>query len=258
MFLLTIRWFDLGMMPVFWHSRRFVRALVTAQRKNAGVTPSEPVDCWGCGKPLIFRTLRDGRVLPFLAANPTEVHICPRPAEWPPVFLPAMEDFGNKVKCAFPSCRTMVYQVPARSQMKQFDYRLQFERVALGLVVHPHGLLKGIWDYRVQSLTDHLRVSSEPKPHRLVVAVSVKPIPSPEVPMQLIALKSVSGRRFCSFFIGEGSIACGDLAVVCGTGPEQRLVITCPNNSVHVVAWDGAGHPGNLGLSWHWLEGDYR
>ena len=216
--------------------------------------PSEPIDCWGCGKPLIFKTLRDGRVLPFLAKHPTEVHTCPRPADCPPVFLPAMEDFRKRIKCSFASCPALVYQVPTRNQMEQFDYKLQFDHVSLGLSVHPHGLLQGIWDYRVQSLAKSLRSVRFPKPTRLVVTVCVKQIPSDGIPMYLMALKSVSGRRFCSFFLGDGEIECGDLAVLCGTGSGQRLLISSPNNVTHVMSSDGPGNPGNLSLSWRWLE----
>lgn len=217
--------------------------------------PSEPIDCWGCGKPLIFRTLRDGRVLPFLASHPIEVHTCPRPANCPPVFLPAMEDFRKRIKCSFSTCSGLVYQVPTKHQMGQFHCKLQFDCVALDLCVHPHGLLSGIWDYRVQSLARCLRSDSLPKPFRLVVTVCVKRIPSSGVPMYLMALKSVSGRRFCSFFVGDGEVVCGDLAVLCGTGAEQRLLTSSPSNLTHVMASDGPGNPGNLSLPWHWLEG---
>jgi len=216
--------------------------------------PSEPIDCWGCGKPLIFKTLLGGKVLPFLAKNPTEVHSCPRPTGCPAVFLPAMEDFRKKVKCAYPSCPSMVYRVPARNQMEQFDFKLQFDRVALGLIVHPHGLLHGIWDYRVQSLANRLQTTPLPRPYRLVVVASVKPIPSESVTMFLVALKSVSGRRFCSFFVGDAGLACGDLAVLCGLGSEQRLLVNSPNGLNHLLVWDANGNPGNLCLSWRWLE----
>jgi hypothetical protein len=72
-------------------------------------------------------------------------------------------------------------------------------------------------------------------------------------PMYLVALKSVSEERFCSFFVGNGKLVPGDLSILCGSGNEQRLLINS-NNSNHILAWDWTGNADNLHLPRRWVE----
>jgi hypothetical protein len=213
--------------------------------------PSEPTDCWGCGQPLIFKTMEAGQIVPFLAKQPDTVHSCPKRRKNPPVFLPAMQDYKKRVNCPF--CNTKVYQVPTRNQMEQFDFALQFERVSRGLKVHPHGLLPGIWDYRVQRLADECKKALTPKPFRLATIVCTKPIIGTYPPfgpdqLHLIALKCVSGRRCCAYFVGPGEPGCGDLSVLCGRNAELKLLINS-DDSNYFLTWGGQGDTGNLGLT---------
>ena len=213
--------------------------------------PKEPKDCWGCGQPLIFKTMADGKILTCLAKHPDIFHSCPRQPKLPPIFLPALQDCRKRITCPF--CKTKVYQVPSRNQMQQFDYALQFERVSLGLKVHPHGLLPGIWDYRVQSLADEYSNALLSKPFRFVTIVCTKRIIGTYPPfgpdqLHLIALKCVSGRRYCGYFVGEGKPECGDLSVLCGRDVELKLLINS-DDSNHILAWIGPGEIGNLGLT---------
>ncbi len=142
--------------------------------------------------------------------------------------------------------------MPTRNEMEQFDYALQFDRLLWPWKVHDCGLLPGIWDYRVRSLTDECAKSLLPEPYLLVTIVCLKLIAGGE-PLHLVALKSVSGKRFCSFFAGVAQAVAGDLSVLCGSGAGQRLLINS-NNTNHILAWDGQGEPANLDLSWRWLE----
>jgi hypothetical protein len=194
-----------------------------------------------------------GQVVAFLAKNPDEPHSCPRDQKLPPIFLPAMQDYSGRVKC--PYCEKEVYQVPARGQMEQFGYALQFDRVLWRWEVHPHGLLPGIWDYGLLSLTCECLRSSLPQPYRLVTVVCVKHLAGPggAAQLHLVALKSVAGERFCSFFAGDARPVPGDLAVLCGVGTGQRLLVYS-NNSSCLLHWDWQGSPENLYLPRRWLQ----
>src|SRR5438552_3436122 len=108
-----------------------------------------------------------------------------------------------------------------------------------------------IWDYRVQCFADECEKSQLPKPCRLVMTVCIKSIVGPDQ-MHLIALKSVSGRRFCAFFVGEGKPGCGDLAVLCGRGVDLKLLINS-NNSNH-IAWYCTGNSDHLYLPHRWVQ----
>jgi hypothetical protein len=211
--------------------------------------PDQTINCWGCGQPLVFKTMKAGQIVAFLARNPQEPHSCPRIPELPPIFLPALVDYRKKVDCPF--CPRKVYRVPARNGMDQLDYAWLFDRVCIDFEVHPHNMLPGIWDYRVRSLATESRLPHLPKPRRLVSIVCTKSIVGPS-PLHLIALKCVSGRKLCSFFSGPGKPACGDLAVLCGRGDKQKLLVNS-GNSNHVLAWDSPGDSENLCLprSWH-------
>jgi len=89
-----------------------------------------------------------------------------------------------------------------------------------------------------------------PEPYLLVVIVCEKRLAGPE-PKYLVALKSVCGRRFCAYFVGQGEFRLGELSVLCGDGLQQRLL----TNSDQVFYWDGSEQPElTRELSHHWLE----
>jgi hypothetical protein len=149
-----------------------------------------------------------------------------------------------------------VYQIPARNEMSQFGYALQFNQVSAKFEVHDCGLLPGIWDYRLRSLDAERRILKLPKAQRLVSIVSSKRILGPDR-LHLIALKGVAGRKSCSFFVGDGTPKCGDLAVLCGRGDEQRLLINAESTTKsanHLLAWAAPGDSANLNLPRRWYS----
>jgi len=204
-------------------------------------------DCWGCGQPLIFKTMSARQIVAFLAKT-GEPHSCPRHPTLPPIFLPAMQDYRRKVQC--PWCDAKVYQVPARHETSQTDYALQFEQVIHRPIVHKCGHLAGIWDYTVQSIARECDTSTLPKHHRLVTLVCVKRIAGPD-PLFLIALKGVSGRRSCDFFQGGGEPKAGDLAVACGR--HKPTLIINSKNANHHLQWNALGAPEMLSMRHDWV-----
>lgn len=164
-----------------------------------------------------------------------------------------MQDYREKVKC--PYCGEMVYQVPARGEMEQFGNALLFDRILWKWQVHPHGMLPGIWDYRVQLLTAQCLRDSLPQPFRLVTVVCVKQLPGPDdnAKLHLVALKSATHERSCSFFAGQGTPAPGDLAVLCGIQPDEWLLVVSGAGTCS-LRWDGPSSPACLYLPTSWLE----
>jgi hypothetical protein len=193
-----------------------------------------------------------------------------------------MVDYMAKAKCH--SCPKDVYQVPAPSVTPDFVHTLQFDEVLWPWEIHEHQRLRhNPWCGRVVSLAEECRKSNHPEP-RLVTIVSVRPwkligknrlecmnwrCKGPRWscdPWYLVALKTVSGKRSCGVFVGSGELGAydlgaGDLAVLCGEGAHQKLIINSSKNHVlhwDSVDWDGEGlrwnlH-GNLYLPLHWLE----
>jgi hypothetical protein len=102
----------------------------------------ESKNCRGYGQPLIFKTMGFEQVLAFHAKHLTP-HSCSKNPKLPSVFLPAIEDFGEKV--IFLLCeKESIYQVPARNQMQQFDFTLQLKQTAWPWKVHDCEFLPGI------------------------------------------------------------------------------------------------------------------
>ena len=63
-----------------------------------------------------------------------------------------MQDCKEQVECLFCHNKQKVYRIPARNEIKQFDYALQFEQVTWPWKVHNCGFLPGIWDYKLENL----------------------------------------------------------------------------------------------------------
>ena len=218
---------------------------------------NEPKDCWRCGQPLIFKTMGAGQTVAFLAKNPDAPHSCTRKPRLPPVFLPAMQDCREQVECMFCQKKQMVYRIPARNEMEQFDYALQFEQISWPWKIHNCGFLSGLWDYKLHSLKEECSKSYLPAPYELAILVSAKPIPG-DTPHYLVALKSVSEEKTCSFFYGNQVLSRGDLAVLCGSivvlcgiDKKRKLLINWKNNNF-ILDEDGGGNPSHLNLPSEW------
>lgn len=218
--------------------------------------PTKPRDCWGCGEPLVFKTMEGRRVVAFRAKHAEESHSCQRKRYLPPIFLPAMQDYRKQIEC--PICRKKVYPVPARNETEQFDYMRLFDRVEWPWVIHPHGILAGIWDYKLHDLKASLErpppgtEPPPPRPLRLVTIVCAQRIVGPDN-QHIVALKSVLHERSCIRFEGQAILVPGDLAVLCGNGSDQRLLVAS-SGSVQTLKWDRNEPPERLFLSHTWLN----
>jgi hypothetical protein len=219
---------------------------------------NSPKSCWGCGQPLVFRIIKGkngNHCIPFLAKNANVQHSCPKPAKRLPVFLPAMLDCSEKIKC---ECGAPVYRVPARNEMAQFDFALQFDATSWPWKVHQCGFLPGIWDCNIQSLTNDCHDENLPGPYRLVIIVCVKKIAGSD-PLYLFALKGVDEERECSYYRSPKALStsvlpllCGSLAVSCGEGDKQKLLINKKNKNI-LLAWDSKGSSESM-LQSSWWE----
>jgi hypothetical protein len=190
---------------------------------------------------IVFRTRLDGRkkwVVALDAANGKH-HKCPK------IFVEAMTDFHKPVRCA---CGNQIYEVPIFGGLI-----MQFDTVRWPWRTHdcssPNGVLPGIWNSPPEELGKKCSELKLPEPYLLVVIVCEKRLAGPE-PKYLVALKSVCGERFCTFFVGQGEFRLGELSVLCGDGLQQRLL----TNSVQIFDSDGQGQPGCLELSHRWLD----
>jgi hypothetical protein len=211
---------------------------------------AEPRNCWGCGVPIVFKTMGSRQVVAFSVKNPEEPHSCPRRPELPPIFLPAMQDYRKQVECPF--CHEKAYPVPARNEMEQFDYMLLFDRVRWPWEVHKCGILPGIWDYKLNDLMARCLETPSSGPFRLVTVVCAKRITGPDN-IHLIALKSVLHERSCSVFAGWTNLVPGDLAVLSGSESDQKLLIAS-SGSVQTLKWDGDVARESLYLPRSWLD----
>lgn len=202
----------------------------------------------GCGRLLIFRAKKSGRQRRVVAIDAVngEHHSCPRPAAAPKIFVESMTDFHKPVRCA--GCGNEIYEVPTCGGVI-----MEFDTVRWPWHTHdcssPNGVLSGIWNSPPEELGKKCSELELPEPYLLVIIFCVKRIAGAE-PLYLVALKSVCGKRFCTFFAGQGELRLGELSVLCGDGLQQRLL----TNSVQIFDSDGQGQPGWLGLSHRWLD----
>lgn len=209
--------------------------------------PNEPKPCWGgCGRLLVFitkRTNKGRRAVAFDAVT-GQHHRCPRISA-PRIFIEAMEDFSRSVNCA--GCDNPVWEASTRDGIMQFEPD--------GWKWHncprPDGLLNDIWYLPVESLKNACHKSKLPEPHQFVVVVCEKPLAGNHQ-QHLVALKSIFGNRYCTFFIGTGQLQLGALAVLGGTGEGRRL-ITASSNQFSIWTADGDGEPGYLQMPSNWL-----
>jgi hypothetical protein len=207
---------------------------------------NEPKLCWGgCGCLLVFNTITGTgrrRVVAFDEAT-GNAHHCPRPPDAPRVFVEAMQDYSEAVKCD--GCGRLVCEAPTRYGVEQFE--------AANGKWHdcptPNGVLKGIWKSPTVNLIEEFKKLNIPEPHSLNVIVCVKPILGAD-PLYLVALKGVHGKKECAFFFGKGTLTIGDLSVLCGVGEEQNLFTT----SKDLFARNGQGQPEHLSLPHDWLQ----
>src|SRR6185437_13931610 len=202
--------------------------------------------CWGgCGSFLEFHTIigtSRRHVVSFDKAT-GKAHQCPRPPNAPPVFVEAMQDYSDVVRCD--GCGRLVWEVPTRHGVEQFE--------ATNGKWHdcptPNGVLKEIWKSPTVSLLAEFKKLNISEPHSLNVIVCVKRIIGADL-LYLVALKSVQGNRVCAFFVGEGGPTIGDLSILCGVGDDQKLLTTSKN----LFAWDGQGLPEHLFLPHDWVK----
>jgi hypothetical protein len=227
--------------------------------------PNEPKRCWGCGRLIVFRTIGQGieqRSVSVdyekLLAGEFEVHLDRKYANLPQKFLPAMDDCTSQVECSY-GCGKKVYQVPVRG-----DGGIAFfDRLIWGVngwMLHPHGELP-VWNYLVEALRDGCIKLDLPKPRRLASIICLKRIPGPDAKSDQqysIALKTVSGGKFCSRFVLHGhasevEITHGDLSALCGRKANRRLLINS-RNSHRILDWVCDDDPGGLGLHYNWKQ----
>jgi hypothetical protein len=207
---------------------------------------NEPKLCWGgCGCLLVFHTITGAgrrRVVAFDGAT-GNAHHCPRPPKAPRVFVEAMQDYSEAVKCD--GCGRLVCEVPTRYGVEQFE--------AANGKWHdcptPNGVLKGIWKSPSVRLLEEFKKLNLSEPHSLNVIVCVRRISGTD-PLYLVALKSVHGNHVCAFFTGKGKLVIGDLSVLGGIHEEQKLFTT----SKDLFAWGGHGQPEHLFLPYNWLQ----
>jgi len=225
--------------------------------------PDEPERCWGCGDLILFRTIGTGYQQRIVAVDYEEflegrfvVHECEQDNS-PPKFLPAMGDYTIRVECPY-GCNKTVYQLPVRGGMGGILFLERLIWSKHGWTVHPCGILR-TWYIVLDSLSEGCAQIDLPKPKRLATVVCVKPItgPYPESDQEYsIALKTVSGGCFCPRFVANGDpveIVHGDLAVLCGRGPDRKLLVHT-NGSTRILPWVGDDEPGTVGLRWDWCS----
>jgi len=189
--------------------------------------------CWGgCGCWLVFRRSVSGRsrIIAF-DVKTRKHHRCPRQHS-PKIFVEAMDKFSEPLKCNY--CSDKFYEVPTHDgivEVVQFDDGWKSHDCPSNNRVKQLELLPD----SLKILNDRCSEFKLPKPYRLVIIVCIKPIrpPDPTAPNYLVALKSVSGEKFCSDFTGQGVLRLGHLSALCGNGNEQRLL----TNSNHIFAW---------------------
>jgi hypothetical protein len=203
---------------------------------------NNPKQCWKCGRLIDFRTRLDGRKKWVWARDVIngKHHKCPK------IFVEAMTDFHKPVRCA---CGDQIYEVPIFGGLI-----MPFDRVQWPWRTHdcssPNGVLPGIWNSPPEELGKKCSELKLPEPYLLVVIVCEKRLAGPE-PKYLVALKSVCGGRFCTFFVGQGKFRLGELSVLCGDGLQQSLL----TNSDQIFDSDGPGRPEwTQELSHRWLE----
>ena len=178
---------------------------------NSGEPGNEPKLCWGnCGCWLYFQVVsnRGPRRVVAFQIETGRPHSCPRPAKAPRVFVPAMVEFSESRKC---ECGEMVYEVPVRGGHYRKEI-IQFNRIEWPWVEHDcekYPTLPGILDFSLRKLSDNCTGFNLPKPYKLVIVVCQKRILG-QPQEYVVALKSVSGERFCCRLIGEGGIRWGD------------------------------------------------
>lgn len=69
--------------------------------------------------------------------------------------------------------------------------------------------------------------------------------------LHLVALKTLTGGKYCEFFEGHDRIVPGDLALILKQGDRRRLLTA---SSPTGFEFDGSSKPELLGLSRHWLS----
>lgn len=167
-------------------------------------------------------------------------------------------------------CRRQIYGVPVRSH-NQSEEIIWFDKLEWPWAAHfcpDHNELPGVADISPKNLGEQCRKLKLPEPYRLVSLICVDdrirgpeglvtsktPACSPVCRMKIsgeqlysIALTSSFGEPVCSFFRGKNPPRWGDLAALCGTGPEQKLL----TNENQVLNFDGESEPWRLGLSLH-------
>lgn len=229
---------------------------------------NEPKQCWGdCGHWIVLKRMGQRRRRWDVAFQvcTDKGHTCPR-RKLPPLFLPGMLQCHEPEECDF--CHRQIYGVPTRPKNKEEEV-IWFDKLDWPWVTHfcpKHNGLDGIADISPRNLGDYCRKMKLPEPFRLVIIICVKDLSNPELltakkipncapvckmpvreQLYLIALKSVVGEKYCSYFRGDEKPRWGDLAVLCGNSVEQGLL----TNSGHFLNFDGVAESWKLRISWH-------
>ena len=209
--------------------------------------PCEPKQCWGdCGHLLVFATMNNGWrhwVVAFQICT-GEAHQCSRARKYPHIFLPAMNECGVPVECNY--SHRMIYGMPTRPKNQEEEI-IWFDELAWPWTTHDcpihNNMLPGMMDFFPKNLSQQCQILRLPNPFKLVIIVCVKQIG--RSPLFVVALKSVLGELSCYNFRGDEEPRWGDLAVLCGSGNDQKLL----TNTNCVLAFDGPADPAQLNLS---------
>ena len=210
----------------------------------------EPQLCWGnCGNWIYFQTVsnRGRRRVVAFETKTDQPHSCPRQLA-PPVFVPAMANFGELRKC---DCGEMVYEIPVSSGHYRKEI-IQFNQIEWPWNEHncpKHPALPEILDFSLRKLSDSCAELNLPKPYQLVIVLCQKNI-SQNSPERIVALKTAFGEKFCCRFVGEGKIRWGDFSALCGSGMDQKLLTM----TKAIFQFEGDERPEHLSLSHRWLE----
>jgi hypothetical protein len=172
-----------------------------------------------------------------------EPHRCSRSAKLPPLFLPAMQRCNEPIECS--RSHKIIYGVPIRPKQKEMEV-IWFDNLTWPWTGHDcpshDTMLPGIADLSAQYLREQCIELNLPKPYQLVIIVCVKKVEPG--PLHVVALKSVIGDIFCINLRGAVTPRWGDLAALCGSDVDQRLLTV----SNQILTADGPADPGLLDI----------
>jgi hypothetical protein len=214
--------------------------------------------CWGdCGRRLVFRTNVYGQRIAY-DAEKLEISKewvahghCPRNRR-PKVFTEAMADFCEPFRCDFSD--SDIYAVPTIRGVVWFNKLLPWTIHVCPK--HREGFPE-IWNYPEQEMMRRARdFGKQGEPAVICCLKKLGSGKQSDPLLHLVALKTITGAKSCELFEGNDDIKLGDLALLCGSGSEQKLLTV---DSRVIFQYESSSipehlKPGQLNLPLDWLQ----